>query len=358
MNAGTIRFSGSYLPEDVQFLLEPTTIVPTAIDDKERHIQSGTRHYSEMISVEAVPAPAYMAIYHTALSAGAARLGREIAALALALARDIPGPITLASLVRAGVPAGVLLRRALSALGRDVAHYGMSIIRDRGLDAAALRRILAERPADGLVFVDGWTGKGAIATELERDFHRLQGRAPRLVVLADPCGRAWLAGSGDDWLIPSGILGSTVSGLISRSILTPGRAGYHGCMRWDHLATHDVSRDFVDTVWPHVQAALATATPAAWSIEDRERHAALAGAAIAFVADRHGVDNPNRIKPGIAEATRAILRRKPERVLVASPDDPDLAALLHLAASAGIEIEILPGRIAPYRAITLIRKAG
>ncbi|MER8575636.1 cysteine protease StiP domain-containing protein [Mesorhizobium sp. M1409] len=39
------------------------------------------------------------------------------------------------------------------------------------------------------------------------------------MVLSDPCGRAWLAASAEDWLIPSGILGSTVFGLISRSIL-------------------------------------------------------------------------------------------------------------------------------------------
>ena len=50
-------------------------------------------------------------------------------------------------------------------------------------------------------------------TENDADFAYHNGNTdPRLVVLADPCGRAWLAASAEDWLIPSGILGATVSG--------------------------------------------------------------------------------------------------------------------------------------------------
>ena len=41
-------FSGSYVAADVQFLLRPISIENTTIEEKERLIQSGKKHYSEM----------------------------------------------------------------------------------------------------------------------------------------------------------------------------------------------------------------------------------------------------------------------------------------------------------------------
>ena len=352
-----VGFSGSYDPADVTFLLRPLSIAATDIAEKERLIQTGQRHYSEMISVEHAPSPDYTGIYRAAMDAGAARIGREVAGLAAAIARDVAGPITLASLVRAGVPLGVLLVRALRRLGRDAVHFGVSIIRDRGLDQAALTHILRQRPAAGLVFVDGWTGKGAIAGELERS---LAGSAvaPRLVVLADPCGRAWLAASADDWLIPSGLLGATVSGLVSRTILDPQAPGtFHGCMAWHHLTPFDVSQVFVNEVWSHAEAQVGHEAPSDWTHADRLAAWTGATAAVEAVAVRFGVEDINRVKPGIAEATRVLLRRVPHCVLVRSPDDPEVRALLHLARGSGVPVQVAP-EIGPYRAITLIRKVA
>lgn len=352
-----VGFSGSYDPADVTFLLRPLPIAATDIAEKERLIQTGQRHYSEMISVEHAPSPDYAAIYQAALDAGAARLGREVAGLAEAIARNVAGPVTLASLVRAGVPLGILLGRALRRLGRDAVHFGISIIRDRGLDQAALAHILRQRPAASIVFVDGWTGKGAIAGELERS---LAGSvvAPRLVVLADPCGRAWLAASGDDWLIPSGLLGATVSGLVSRTILDPlASNGFHGCMAWHHLAPFDASQAFVNEVWSHAEARVGHEAPSVWTDADRLAARASAAAAVEAVAGRFGVEDINRVKPGIAEATRVLLRRVPHCVLVRSLHDPDVRALLHLARGSGVPVQVAP-EIEPYRAITLIRKVA
>jgi len=368
MNAMTkisaVGFSGSYDPTDITFLLQDVALETTGVAEKEKAIQSGTKHYSEMISEEMAPSTAYKAIFAKAMDAGAIRFGDDVARLALALDRTVDGPITLASLVRAGAPIGVLLHRALQALGRDVRHYGISIIRDRGLDDVAMKHILNERPVEGLVFVDGWTGKGAISSQLEESFKAYSDLPARLVVLADPCGRAWLAASGDDWLIPSGILGSTVSGLISRTILNDeitASGGFHGCKSWHHLAHHDVTRSFVDEIWEYVQKTLFTTVVeefAEWSDSDRAYHWEKSQAAVQFVADTHGITNRNRIKPGIAEATRAILRRMPERVYISSLYDPDLAAMVHLLQEKNIPFEVQPEAIAPYRAITLIEKVS
>lgn len=361
--SGTVPgFSGSYDPSDITFLLQNVAISSTDIAEKEAAIQAGTRHYSEMISEEKAPTQAYKDIFAAAMNAGARRLGEDIARLARGIDRQVSGPITLASLVRAGAPAGVLLFRALRVLGRDVEHYGISIIRDKGLDDVAMRHIIAQRPIEGLVFVDGWTGKGAISGQLEESFKNYSEQAPRLVVVADPCGRAWLASSGDDWLIPSGILGSTVSGLISRTVLNEEIAesgGFHGCKTWDHLVDHDITRSFVDEVWEYVSISLADEDNVAeWSSSDREYHWEKSKSAVQFVIDAHGVTNRNRVKPGIAEATRAILRRMPKMVYVSSLDDPDLRAMVHLLQERNIPFEVRPEAIAPYRAITLIEKVS
>ncbi|MEM6486864.1 MAG: cysteine protease StiP domain-containing protein [Pseudomonadota bacterium] len=357
-------FSGSYAPEDVTFLLRPVPLEavgpgPADTADKERQIQTGRRHYSEMIVPEAVPGPAYMAVFEAALARYTPRMAAECAALVGALAAAVAGPITLASLVRAGVPLGVLLARGLRALGRDTWHAGISIIRDRGLDGAALDHLLARRPSGGLVFVDGWTGKGAIADELEADLaRRWPAVAPRLAVLADPCGRAWLSASHEDWLIPSGILGGNVSGLVSRSILNDrvvGPGQFHATVVMAHLAPHDATRGFVDTVWDAMAPLLVEARPARVRPERRAAVRAEAKAAIDAVAARFAIRNRNRIKPGIAEATRAVLRRAPERVLVSDPDDPDLAGLMTLARDRGVTVDVAEGQVAPYRCITLIR---
>lgn len=352
-------FSGSYPADDITFLLRPLSLAPTPVEEKERLIQSGQRHYAEMIGEERPLSAEHLAIFAAALDDGAARMGREVGALAAALMTEIPTrPLVLVSLVRAGVPLGVLLRRALLAEGCDVHHYGISIVRDRGIDRAALNALVARHGAEGLVFVDGWTGKGAIATELTKSL-AADGRfpaPPRLVTLADPCGRAWLAASGDDWLIPSGILGATVSGLVSRTILTDD-GGFHGCLRWPHLAHQDVTRQFVDRI-DQARQAQPAAPPAYWPDARRRELRTAANGVIDTLAEQFGIANRNRIKPGIAEATRALLRRVPDHVLVRDPADPDVRLLVHLARRAGVDIQSYGDQLGPYRAVTLIKKVS
>lgn len=352
---------GSYAPDDVVFLLKRVEMGTTDVADKEQAIQSGARHYSEMISMEKAPKPEYMELFAKAMESGAERMGVEAARLAHAIAAMVDGPITLVSLVRAGVPLGVVLKRCIEKLGRDVEHYGVSIIRDKGIDDVAMRKILETRPVGGIVFVDGWTGKGAITGQLEASFKNYSDAPPQFAVLADPCGRASLAASGDDWLIPSGILGCTVSGLVSRSILNAdvvGPGDYHACCQWDHLSEHDISRSFVDEVAKHAIPALQTAIPSVWTEEERAEHRDQADAAVRWVVETDGVTNINRVKPGIAEATRAILRRMPEKVYVSSPSDPELAALMHLIEARGVPYVVAPEKIHPYRAVTLIQKVA
>ena len=349
-------FSGSYRPDDVTFLLKPVTLAPTSVADKERLIQAGRRHYSEMIGTETLPNAAYLALFQAAERANRARLAADIASLAAYLGQRAAGrDVVIVSLARAGTPIGVLLTRVLRHSGVAAAHYSISIIRDRGIDMEALRYIAARHDPRDALFVDGWTGKGAIADELRRSLAgRPFGFAPRLAVVADPAGQADVAATSDDYLIASGLLGSIVSGLVSRSILsvaTVGPGDFHACVTHDQHRASDLSRSFVDAVF----AAAQTSRPA--TIDHTPAHRArLRRECAAMLRDlmaRTATTDANLIKPGIAEATRVFLRRTPERLFLRDADDPDVQHLLHLAKEARVPVDTLP-RTSSYRAAAVI----
>lgn len=371
--------SGSYLATDVTVLLDivdKDAVADVPVSQKEALIQSGQRHYSDMLTLEDAPSAMHEQLYIEALEQGKTRAATDIANLAYTLQQvfqptvNSKCPLILVSLVRAGLPIGVLLQRALADADSSYAlpsiHYGVSIIRDRGLDPVALQMILDSHPHSPIVFVDGWTGKGAIYQELARSleaftdpnhpnfaniFHQGKGVIP-LLTLADPAGVAWLAASEEDWLIPSGLLNSTVSGLISRSLYTEPELGLHRSVFYDNLIKADHSLAFIDyidttrrTLSTHLQCLPTYKHP-------RYQTADL----IDKLAAEYNISNRNRIKPTIAEATRAILRRDPECILLASAEHPDTVLLRHLCAQRHIAISVLGDKILPYQAITLIKQ--
>ena len=369
------NFSGSYLPSEVTLLLDIVSadsvndISPT---QKEALIQSGQRHYSDMLTLEKPPSATHEALYNQALAAGKQRMANDVTSLAFSLHQlfhacvSASQPLILVSLVRAGLPIGVLLQKALSDASASYAlasqHYGVSIIRDRGLDPVALQYILQQHPHSPIVFVDGWTGKGAIYGELQRSlaqitdkrqqaqlFHQGEGVIP-LVTLADPAGVAWLSASNDDWLMPASLLNSTVSGLISRTLYREPSDGLHQAVYYDKLQPWDRSGEFIQTI-----DALRQQTSLPTPLTGKLLPTFATQSVIDDLATRFAIDNRNRIKPTIAEATRAILRRDPECVLVNEmADGQDTALLRHLCEEKNIQV-IADASIAPYQAVTIIK---
>ena len=369
------NFSGSYLPSEVTLLLDIVSadsvndISPT---QKEALIQSGQRHYSDMLTLEKPPSATHEALYNQALAAGKQRMANDVTSLAFSLHQlfhacvSASQPLILVSLVRAGLPIGVLLQKALSDASASYAlasqHYGVSIIRDRGLDPVALQYILQQHPHSPIVFVDGWTGKGAIYGELQRSlaqitdkrqqaqlFHQGDGVIP-LVTLADPAGVAWLSASNDDWLMPASLLNSTVSGLISRTLYREPSDGLHQAVYYDKLQPWDRSGEFIQTI-----DALRQQTPLSTPLTGKLLPTFATQSVIDDLAARFAISNRNRIKPTIAEATRAILRRDPECVLVNEmADGQDTALLRHLCEEKNIQL-IEDASIAPYQAVTIIK---
>jgi hypothetical protein len=357
-------FSGSYREGDVHFLLTPVELPLLDVEEKERRRQLGGVHYSEMLSPEAPPSDAYLRHFDALTERYAPRLAGEAAAVAAALHRAHPGPITLVSLARAGTPVGVLLTRLLRErhARSDVFHASVSIILGRGLDPNALRFLLRElrRPAEGVVFVDGWTAKGSIRAELARSVHAWNATEPEplpdaLTVLADPGGVAERAATLDDYPIPSGLLGGVVSGLVSRSVLTRdlGPGDFHGTVLLEDLRPFDRSAAFVDRVLgalpqaPKVQPPTPEATA--------ERRSSVLGF-LAALERELGVEARDRLKPGCAEATRALLRRAPGQLILRDPAHPDVAHLAVLAEERGVPMRTWPTM--PYLAVATIERPG
>lgn len=358
-----MSFHGSYGPDDVEFLLKPIEVEPMEdLEEKERLIQSGVRHYSEMLSPERAPSERYLGLFRRAYAANRARMARDCLRLAALIAAARGPEITIVSLARAGTPVGVIVSRLLRRVfGRTATHYSVSIIRDRGIDRVALDTVLARgHGAESIAFVDGWTGKGVIARELAQaveGFNRHHSTAidPGLHVLADLAGEAAVAASGEDYLIPSSILNATVSGLVSRSVLNEhvGPRDFHGCVYYRELECHDLSCWFAHGVGvAALDLARAEGVPTPQPV-DRTALAAVSGRFIEATAARRGVADLNLIKPGIGEATRVLLRRVPRLLILREPGSAEVEHLEVLAREKAVPVAI--DRSLPYQAVALIR---
>jgi hypothetical protein len=367
----------SYAPDEVGWLLKDLSEVtlerPT--EEREEAIQHGGAHYAEMLPVEYQPSADYQRLFHAALDASARLIAHAVGTVTEAIlaerTRPHPGsrpsrPV-LVSLARAGTPIGILLRRwAAHAHGLDLPHYAASIVRGRGIDATALRWLAAHHDPEDVVFIDGWTGKGAIARELAQAVAAYDGPGqgrfdPSLAVLADPGRCVTTYGTREDFLIPSACLNSTVSGLISRTVLRADLIGpndFHGAKHYRELAATDVSGHFLDAISSHFAdpALAAEATADAAALLAADRTPTWSGwRAVERISEAYGIGDVNLVKPGVGETTRVLLRRVPWRILTRPGAGPELDHIRLLAEQRGVPVEEADiGDDLPYSCVGLI----
>ena len=80
--------SGSYLASDVTVLLDivdKNAVADVPVSQKEALIQSGQRHYSDMLTLEGAPSAMHEQLYSEALGQGKVRAATDIANLAYTL---------------------------------------------------------------------------------------------------------------------------------------------------------------------------------------------------------------------------------------------------------------------------------
>ncbi len=350
-------FSGSYLKEDVEFLVKVIDIEFTQIDDKERLIQSGESHYSQMISPEYEPSPEYLEIFYQAFALNKERFANDILTLAYNLSKK--KNIVLVSLLRAGTPIGVLLKRTLrDQFNIDANHYSISIIRDREIDELALKHILRDHPNSEFIFVDGWTGKGVINRELKSFIASFNERndtsiSDNLYVVSDIASVSDFSVNNDDYLIPSSALNSTISGLVSRSILNDEyikEGDFHGCKYYEEYAKSDLSLWFIDEITNIIKGLKIDKKPLV------SKNTILSSRMSNFLKNLQtewGIKDINHIKPGIGESTRVLLRRVPHAIIVQDLNSKEIEHLLLLANEK--EVEVTEEKHLPYKALAIIK---
>lgn len=335
--------TSSYSLNDVTILLQDLKGKVPVLDTKEREKlnQSGV-HYSEMLPVEYVPSDEYLKVYENALKSQGKQTAQAVINLAYKILNTKASKeIVLVSLARAGTPVGILLKRYLTKYCNcNVSHYTISIIRGKGIDIAAMNYILSKHNAESIVFVDGWVGKGAINHVLAEAVAKLNvaNLSPELAVLSDPAYETNLYGTRDDFLIPSACLNSTVSGLISRTVKLKGMSDdeYHGAIYYAENKEYDLSNAFLNKIESYFEDLKPDNTNVALSttkgIDEVKK-----------IASKFNINDINKIKPGVGETIRVLLRRVPDVILIKPNANPKfIEPITRLAKEKNVPIKEYP----------------
>jgi hypothetical protein len=212
----------------------------------------------------------------------------------------------------------------------------------------ALAYILDRYDPTAIQFVDGWTGKGAIAREVAatlRRHRRCNAGAPSdgLAVLVDPGDCATICGTADDILVPNACLNATVSGLVSRTVVAAdliGPGDFHGAKYYPEMSDNDVSARFLDTISQEFPAVRRQVDKKNAQRRDGEHTRSFAGERHArSLADEYGLRDVNLVKAGVSETVRMLLHRPAHRVLVQPGNAPDVEDVRQLAARRSLPVE-------------------
>lgn len=356
----------SYSPKDAIILLKDLTNDMKELSTKEREklIQSGV-HYSEMLPAEKAPSQQYMDLYNEAMRVKKDEIAHGIAKISeMAMLKtgyissgDKSKTPIIVSLARAGIPVGVLMKRYIeSRYSIDCPHYAISIIRDKGIDYNAMNFIyeneckFSERGVENIIFVDGWTGKGMIMRQLQEAVSDLKARdskwenlSDELFVLADPANITEYCGTRADYMLPSACLNSTVSGLISRSILNSyadvENGDFHGAVYFEKFEDIDNTNKFIDDI-ANCFNYISNVNRAKMPIEGDWNGMSMTMG----ICEKYGVKDFKKVKPGIGETTRVLLRRVPWKVLISSKvdlGDRDIQHIRLLCEEKNVPIEFM-----------------
>ncbi|MEK4713082.1 cysteine protease StiP family protein [Sporosarcina sp. FSL K6-5500] len=351
MQQMTKTVTGSYSSEDVVFLLKDLSdaSLERSLNEREEAIQGGA-HYSEMLPIEYEPTEAYLNLFYESLNTSKRKVATAVGAVSELLIEKKGKELVLVSLARAGTPIGILMKRYINAVyGLNLPHYSISIIRGRGIDENAMLYITSQHPDKRVVFVDGWTGKGAISMELTKSVESFKEKYgilldDELVVLADPGHCSSLYGTREDFLIPSACLNSTVSGLVSRTVLNSrwiGATDFHGAKFYSELQDKDVSNHHIDVITAEFEAAATLIEAAKEALKKTDMSPTWQGMkTIASIQKHYGIENVNLIKPGVGETTRVLLRRLPWKILVKDLNDVRLKHIFQLAKERAVPVEV------------------
>jgi hypothetical protein len=336
---------GSYVQDDCIFLLKNINGLVNEQENKEREtaMQSGT-HYSAMLPVEYTPKKEYTELFFRTLSETAENVAMHTATVAEKIFAEKGRDTVLVSLARAGTPFGVLIKRYIKEKYHvDMPHYSISIIRDIGIDENAMLYIINQH-GNHIQFIDGWTGKGVIAKTLMKACNEFYEKYQieldcNLAVLSDPGYCATIFGTREDYLVPNACLNSTVSGLMSRTFYREDIIGpndFHGAKYYTEFAASDVSLRFVDTISSYFKCVRPN-----MKIVNGKFDVPFSGEKqIAQIMHDFEITDGNKVKPGVGETTRVLLRHVPWKILIRAGTEKNLKHILLLAKEREVPLVV------------------
>ena len=234
-------------------------------------------------------------------------------------------------------------------------HYSISIIIGKGIDVNAINKILERHGSNvTLVFIDGWTGKGTISSELQKslkDYNQYINY--KFLVLSDIAGVADVSATREDYIIPSSLLNSTISGLISRTLINTDSKKYHGAKYFQNHSSKDRSLEYVNQIDNYIQRNnLQNNISNVFYFDPQKKYAA--EQMVIEIQDKYDISSKSLLKPGIGETTRVLIRRNPAFVIINENYKHSLQHILFLCEIKNVKIFI--ENKMPFSSIGVINK--
>lgn len=334
----------SYNSEDVTMLIKDLTglVEPVSLEERARRVANGEFERSIMIKEYPV-SKEYQDIVWKSMERYIPQTAIAVRNVAQQIYKAKGDKLVLVSIIRAGIPIGILIKRYLKfKYNVDVPHYAISLV--KGLDKNAMKYILEKHDAEGIQFIDGWTGKGTVTRELVASAKEYEGVDASLATLSDAIGVSKYCGTREDIAIPSAPLNATATGLVSITVFNNDLVGpddFHGAMYLEDLESMDKSQAFINLVERNFDKFDAPAWEEPTPVNEIQK-----------ISDE--INRPlNLLNPGVNEAARAILRRDLEKLLVVDKYDFDIQTIKELAEMKGVSVEEYP--LQYYKAVSVAK---
>lgn len=120
---------------------------------------------------------------------------------------------------------------------------------------------------------------------------------------------------------------------------------FHGAVRYDKLKEIDVTNHFLNTIEAHFRIYQ--------EIKPEQQSDSCVKELLEKIRNDFPVADINKVKLSIGESSRALIRRKPYKLLIKNIENPHLAFVLHLAKIKNVEICIYDTM--DYECITLLK---
>ena len=310
----------SYKPEDVEILLTDLTEQINQLSNEEKKKISYTDEY-EMSEdyLRLCKSLGKKYIKQTAIAVGN---------LAEQLYRYKSHNAVLVSIVRSGVPIGILVKRYLqNKYKKNIFHYAISI--KEGIDKNAMNLIMSKHDVKDIQFIDSWTGKGTVTRTIKESAKQFDGLDSSLAVLSDCINITKYCGIREDIAIPQAPINACITGIVSVPVMQEDKNKFDGAVYLQNLEKVDFSQEYIDMVEKEFDYNCNCENFKQELHEVEE---------ISDICKKFNVDK-SKINPGINEAARAILRRNLDCLLVKDKNDKQIIEIIELARLKNIRVE-------------------